>query len=187
MRPGLIIITGGYAYIRNFIQTGNPLYPLNVEFWGKTIFKGVFDKSVYTAHIDKRAYSAVKMLFSEGLGGGLIVLVIPGFFICIFNIFKKRITVEKFFVFLLPIILYFIWRYAIPLANLRYLYPALALGFIIPFMLLSEKKPLIIFVRVLVILCFLASSAEIATRLELVSSLALSAILFLALIRLIIS
>ena len=87
----------------------------------------------------------MKMLFSEGLGGGLIVLVIPGFFICIFNIFKKRITVEKFFVFLLPIILYFIWRYAIPLANLRYLYPALALGFIIPFMLLSEKKPLLIY------------------------------------------
>lgn len=178
LSAGLIIITGGYGYIRNFTQTGNPLYPLNVEFLGKTIFKGIFDKSVYSAHIDRMAYSAVKILFSEGLGGGLIVLVIPGFLVCIFNIFKKRISVEKFIAFLLPIILYFIWRYVIPLANLRYLYPALALGFIIPFMLLSKKKPSLIVVRVLVVLCFLASSAEIAARLELVSSLALSALLF---------
>ena len=83
--------------------------------------------------------------------------------------------------FLLPIILYLIWRYAIPLANLRYLYPALGLGFVIPFMLLPEKKQFVTIVRVMVILCLLASSAEIATRLELVSSLVLSAILFLAL------
>ena len=175
---GLIIISGGYGYIRNFIQTGNPLYPLNVEFLGKTIFKGIFDKSAYTAHVDKSAYALSKILFSEGLGGGLIVFVIPAFFVFVFNALKKRINVEKFFVFLLPIVLCFIWRYCIPLANLRYLYPALALGFIIPFMLLSEKKTFITTVRVLVILCFLASSAEIATRLELVSSLALSAVLF---------
>ncbi|MDO8748111.1 MAG: phospholipid carrier-dependent glycosyltransferase [Candidatus Omnitrophota bacterium] len=175
---GLIIISGGYGYIRNFIQTGNPLYPLNVEFLGKTVFKGIFDKSVYTAHVDRSAYALNKILFSEGLGGGLIVFVIPAFFVFVFNALKKRINVEKFSVFLLPIILCFIWRFCIPLANLRYLYPALALGFIVPFMLLSEKKPLITMVRVLVILCFLASSAEIATRLELVSSLALSAVLF---------
>ena len=175
---GLIMISGGYGYLRNFFQTGNPLYPLNVEFLGKTVFKGIFDKSAYTAHVDNSAYALSKILFSEGLGGGLIVFVIPAFFVFVFNVFKKRITVERFFVFLLPIILYFIWRYAIPLANLRYLYPALALGFVIPFMLLSEKKPFITIVRVLVALCFLASSAEIATRLELVSSLLLSAILF---------
>ena len=178
LASGLIIITGGYGYIRNFIQTGNPLYPLNVEFLGKTVFKGIFDKSAYTAHVDKSAYALSKILFSEGLGGGLILFVIPVFFVFVFNALKKRITAEKLFVFLLPVILCFIWRFCIPLANLRYLYPALALGFIIPFMLWSEKKPFITVVRVLVVLCFLASSAEIATRLELVSSLVLSAILF---------
>ena len=178
LMAGLIIMSGGYGYIRNFIQTGNPLYPLNVEFLGKTVFKGIFDKSAYTAHVDQSAYALSKILFSEGLGGGLIVFIIPAFFAFAYNILKKRITTEKLFVFLLPVILCFIWRFCIPLANLRYLYPALAMGFVVPFMLLSERKPFITIVRILVVLCFLASCAEIATRLELISSLVLSAILF---------
>lgn len=177
----LIILTGGYAYIRNFIQAGNPLYPLNMQFLGHTVFKGVFEKSAYTAHISRDAYAISKMLFSEGLGGGLIVFVIPGYLMHIANILKRKLSIEKLFIFLMPIVLYLIWRYLIPLANLRYLYAGLALGYIAPFMLLSEKKPHLIIVRVLVILCFLASCFEISSRLELISSLLLSAALFFSL------
>jgi hypothetical protein len=174
----LIILTGGYAYIRNFIQTGNPLYPLNIQFLGHTIFKGVFEKSAYTAHISKDAYAITKMLFSEGMGAGLIIFVIPGFLMQIVNIFRKKISIEKLFVLLMPLALYFIWRYLIPLANLRYLYAAFAISYIAPFMLLLEKKPFAPIARVFVILCLLASCAEISKHLELVSSLLLSAILF---------
>ena len=177
----LIILTGGYGYIRNFILTGNPLYPLNIQFLGQTIFKGVFEKSAYTAHISRDAYAITKMLFSEGLGGGLIVFVIPSYLMHIANILKRRLSMEKLFIFLMPILLYLLWRYLIPLANLRYLYAGLSLGYIVPFMLLSGKKPHLIIVRVLVILCFLSSCAEISRRLELVSSLLLSAALFFTL------
>jgi hypothetical protein len=177
----LIILAGGYGYIRNFIQTGNPLYPLNIQFLGHTIFKGVFEKSVYTAHISRDAYAISKMLFSEGLGGGFIVFVIPGYLMHIANILKRKLSIEKLFIFLMPIVLYLIWRYLIPLANLRYLYAGLALSYIAPFMLLSEKKPHLIIVRVLVILCFLASCFEISSRLELILSLLLSAVLFFSL------
>src|SRR3989338_6927126 len=174
----LIILTGGYGYIRNFIQTGNPLYPLNVQFLGHTILKGVYEKSAYTAHISKDAYAITKMLFHEGMGAGLIIFVIPGFLMHILNIFKRKISIEKLFVLLMPLVLYFIWRYLIPLANLRYLYAAFALSYIAPFMILSEKKPFVIIVRTFVILCLLASCAEISKRLELVLSLLLSAALF---------
>lgn len=177
----LIILTGGYAYIRNFIQAGNPLYPLNMQFLGHTIFRGVFEKSAYTAHISRDAYAISKMLFSEGLGGGLILFVIPGYLMLIVNIVKRKLSIEKLFILLMPIVLYLIWRYLIPLANLRYLYAGLALSYIAPFMLLSEKKPHLIIVRVLVILCFLASCLEISSRLELISSLLLSAALFFSL------
>lgn len=177
----LIILTGGYSYIRNFIQTGNPLYPLNVQFLGHTILKGVYEKSAYTAHISKDAYAISKMLFHEGMGAGLIIFVIPGFLMHILNIFRRKISIEKLFVLLMPLALYFIWRYVIPLANLRYLYAAFALSYIAPFMLLSEKKPFVLIVRVFVILCLLASCAEISKQLELVLSLLLSAALFFSL------
>lgn len=177
----LIILTGGYGYIRNFIQTGNPLYPLNIQFLGHTIFKGVFEKSAYATHISRDAYAISKMLFSEGLGGGLIVFVIPSYLMHIANILKRKLSIEKLFIFLMPIVLYLIWRYLIPLANLRYLYAGLAISYIAPFMLLSEKKPHLIIVRVLVILCFLASCFEISSRLELISSLLLSTVLFFSL------
>lgn len=177
----LIMLTGGYAYIRNFIQTGNPLYPLNVQFLGYTIFKGVYEKSAYTAHISKDAYAITKMLFHEGMGAGLIVFVIPGYLARIADIFRRKLSIEKFFILLTPIVLYLIWRYLIPLANLRYLYAAFAISYIAPFMLLSEKKPFVPIVRVLVILCLLASCAEISKQLELVLSLLLCAVLFFSL------
>ena len=177
----LIGIVGGYGYLRNFFQTGNPFYPLSVKFLGKEIFHGVFDKANWTAHSRPYDYSLGKMLFHEGMGAGLIVFFIPGVFFFILQALKRRLSLERIFVFSLPILLYLIWRYVIPLPNLRYLYPALALGFIAPFSFLPVKRPYIIIVRCLVVLCFLASCFEISNRLELAASLLLSAALFFSL------
>lgn len=174
----LIIATGGFGYIRNFIQTGNPLYPMELQLAGRTIFKGVYDKTAYTSHVDNKDYAITKMLFHEGIGAGFLIFVIPGLAALIFNVVRKKVTAERFFIAVIPITLYFMWRYMIPLANLRYLYAAIALGFGAAFVIVPERKPYIPIVRILVILCFLAACAELSSGIELVASLLLSIVVF---------
>ena len=62
----LIILFGGYGYIRNFVDTGNPLYPMKVELLGREIFKGVYDKSNYGVRLISGDYSLSKILFMKG-------------------------------------------------------------------------------------------------------------------------
>lgn len=180
----LIAVFGGYGYIRNYLQTGNPVYPMKVDFLGKEIFRGVYDKANYSVRISSGDYSLNKILFHEGMGAGAIVFLLPGLFFYVLKIFRKKIiTYDKILIFLVPIALLLIWRYIIPMANLRYLYPGLALGYAAAFSVFSINKPYRNILRVLVILCFIASCPEISNHRELVFSLLLSAAFFLSLNR----
>lgn len=42
---GVAVAVGGWWYLRNWIETGNPLFPLLVEFGGRTVFDGAYDQS----------------------------------------------------------------------------------------------------------------------------------------------
>jgi hypothetical protein len=264
----LITAFGAYGYIRNYLETGNPLYPMKIQLFGKEIFKGVYDMANYSARVVSGDYSLNKILFREGLGSGVFIFLFPGFLFFILNIARKKaVKSDKFLIlwhppnralngavnlgrsvstlsviegliFLLPLILFLIWRYVIPLANLRYLYPALALGYVTAFIPFSGNKPyntsalchkfLTVhkggagetvphawgvlkqnevsaegglsplakvrcdyselmsqrtIVRILAVLCFIASCAEISNYIELVVSFLLSIILFFSLRR----
>jgi len=220
----LIILLGGYGYVRNLMDTGNPLYPMKVELLGREIFKGVYDKSNYSVRFISGDYSLSKILFHEGMGAGAIVFIIPGLLYFLYGIVRRKpnlrplqnlnlviarsaakrrgeailkrdcfapsglaMTERGFFsgsnfpllaVFSLPVVLYLVWRYLIPLSNLRYLYPAIALAYIAPFYFLQAHPKLKITARVLTIICALAAAAEISSRAELVSSFVLSLALF---------
>ena len=174
----LIILLGGYGYIRNFMDTGNPLYPMKVEFLGREIFKGVYDKSNYSVRFISGDYSLSKILFHEGMGAGAIVFIIPGLLYSLYAIVRRKVNLYALVVFSLPVVLYLVWRYLIPLSNLRYLYPAIALAYIAPFYFLQARPKLKITARVLTVICALAAAAEISSRAELVSSFALSLVLF---------
>lgn len=175
----LVIIFGGYGYIGNYLQTGNPVYPMRVDFFSREIFKGVYDKANYSVRISSGDYSFNKILFHEGMGAGATVFLLPGFLIYALKLLRKKIvTFDKILMFLIPITLLLIWRYVIPLANLRYLYPGLALGYAAAFSVFSINKPYKNILRVLVLICFIASCPEISNHSELVFSLLLSAAFF---------
>ena len=36
------LLTGGFSYIRNLVQTGNPMYPAEVRMAGRTVFPGIY-------------------------------------------------------------------------------------------------------------------------------------------------
>ena len=223
LSASLIALIGGYGYIRNFMDTGNPLYPMKVEFLGREIFKGVYDKSNYSVRFISGDYSLSKILFHEGMGAGAVLFIIPGLLYFLYGIIMRKPDLRIFqsyrsviarsgsdeailkkdcfapsglamtdsgisngsnfpllAVFSLPPVLYLAWRYLIPLANLRYLYPAIAVAYIAPFYFLQAhpklKKP----ARVLTVICALAAAAEISTRMELAASFGLSLAIFFA-------
>ncbi|MDP8216755.1 MAG: hypothetical protein P9L98_05510 [Candidatus Kaelpia imicola] len=170
-----LLLFGEYGFIRNFILTGNPLYPLDFTLFGKTIFKGVMPLSNYHAQWTAADFNYKKLFFSEGLGAQLVLLIAPLTIIApIIAIIKKRVN---FFVFL-PIILFLMFRYFIPQLWVRFLYPYLAIGTAVGFWGLKELNIKQNIISVFFILFMLLSAAELAGHMELISSLALGLLIF---------
>jgi hypothetical protein len=177
----IILALGGFSYLRNFIETGNPLYPLDFAIAGKSIFKGVMDRAIYNAHFSPKDYSISKVLFHEGLGLQTLVLVLPGIFLALpLKILKERkgLTFVAGYILILPLLIYLVYRYLIPLANLRYLYAMLGLGITLGFFVLKKLNTPKIIVNILVILCVLASMPELAKRQELAAALVFALFFF---------
>ncbi len=180
----IVLVFGGFSYFRNLIQTGNPIYPLDFNLLNTHIFKGVIEKSVYASHFVSSDYSLGKMLFHEGLGAQALLLILPGMFLALpITFLKKRRDLDLSFAYflLLPVFIYFVYRYIIPLANVRYLYAIMGIGVILGFYLLELLKVKRWMINILVILCIFSSIPSLAKRQELVASLILASALFLIL------
>ena len=173
----IVIAIGGFSYIRNFVDTGNPLYPLDFSLFGKSIFKGVIGAGTYRAHFKIEDYRISKLLFHEGLGLQSLLFILPSTLLALpVALLKKRktLTFNLAYFLVLPILIYLIYRYIIPLANVRYLYPFLGLGIILG---LYTAKNLNIpgrVIKILVLLCILSSMGELAKRRELIASMILT-------------
>ncbi len=176
-----VIILGGFSYLRNFIETGNPLYPLDFKLCGSAVFKGVMDTATYRAHVRPEDYRLSKLLFHEGLGAQTLLFILPSVFLALpLTLIKKKNKVDfnLAYFLLLPLMIYAAFRYVIPLANTRYLYPFLGAGLVIGlyvYNLLNVPRSVI---NILVALSFLASMSELAKRQELVSSIILTFVVF---------
>ncbi len=177
----IAVIFGGFSYIRNFIDTGNPLYPLNMRLFGNTLFKGVMDNSVYRAHFKIEDYSLLKLLFHEGLGAQTIIFILPAAFLALPTVyFKNRRNINFLlgYFLLLPLTGYLIYRYIIPLANVRYLYAFLGIGMAAGFYTAKILNMPVKIIKVLTGICLLASISELAKRQELVWAIILTVLLW---------
>jgi hypothetical protein len=181
---GIIMILGGYSYLKNFVDTGNPLYPLEVKVFGKTIFKGVMDFYTFRAHTLTADYSLAKILFHEGLGLQGALLVFPATILALPLVYAKKrhsFGLAHFYFLVLPLLLFFIFRFLIPLANVRYLYAlfgvaVLSAVYICKLYALPEK----IFFA-LAGLCAISSIPELASRMELIAGIMATAVVFFSL------
>ncbi len=169
----VVMLLGGFSYIRNFILTGNFLYPANFYIFGKKILKGVLDISYYKAHYLPWDFSLGKLLFHEGFGAQTIILVLPALFLSIPLTFKKnrqKLSLEFIYFLLMPILLYLIYRFVIPLSASRYLYPALGLGLVIAFYCIETLKVNKRVVYALAIVCIIASLCELTRKIQILYS-----------------
>jgi hypothetical protein len=178
----LIIITlGGFSYLRNFIETRNPFYPLDIKLFGETIFKGVININSYKAHFKIEDYGLTKLLFHEGLGIQTLIFILPSLFLALPVTWIKKRKIPDFnlaYFLILPLLIYLVYRYIIPLANTRYLYPLMGAGMITGFYtveILGIPKRII---NILVAICTLASISELAKRQELIFSIIFTGLLF---------
>jgi len=186
--PGAVIILllslvglGGFTYIRNFIHTNNPLYPLDFKILGKTIFNGVMNKETYGAHFTSKDYSLSKLLFHEGLSGqGFLFMFVQMFIALPLSFVKKRRQVNFLtaYILILPILIYLIYRFVVPLANTRYLYSLFGLGMAISFYVFNVLNLPKTAVRILTGLCALASMSTLGSHAELGAGIGSSLTLF---------
>lgn len=172
-------ILGGFSYIRNFFETGNPLYPLEFKLFGDTIFRGVMDMTTYRAHFKPEDYRLSKLLFHEGLGLQSLLFILPATFLALpLALWKRKTKREIIYFSILPVLIYLIYRYIIPLANTRYLYPLFGTGIICAFFVIERLKIHKTIIDILVFLCALISMSELAKRQELVISIILTVVVF---------
>lgn len=180
-----IIAAGGFSYIKNFIQTHNPFYPLNLKIGGLTIFKGVVDSAVYrAAGIMPGDFKITKFLFHEGLGGQTLFFVVPAIVLsCPLLLLRNRKKQDLLFNYLLilPLLIILAFRFVIPIANIRYIYVLFAIAMLIFFYSAELYKISGKAIKVLVVICLVGSMLELAKKTELMAGLVSTAVLFFTL------
>lgn len=179
-----VLAVGGFSYIKNFILTHNPLYPLNLKIAGYTIFKGVIDNTNYRIGIRPGDFGIAKFLFHEGLGGQTLFFVLPAIVLaCPILLFKNRknYSILMNYLLILPFLIILTFRFIIPLPNIRYIYALFAIGILIFFYAAEAFKVPKNFLKILIVLSVIGSIPELAKKTELVAGLISSLLLFFSL------
>ncbi|MDP2927671.1 MAG: glycosyltransferase family 39 protein [Candidatus Omnitrophota bacterium] len=176
-------IFGSFSYFRTFILTGNPLYPVSVSLFGRTIFPGIIDKAGFSRlFIPWEQFSVKDMFFSEGLGLQFIAFVIPGTIIpfIVATFFKRKFnySIEYILLFMLPLIMFCMYFFVIKALWIRYLFPYLGIGLIAVAVFLDKFKYGKKYLTFLGFICIFSSAAELAKRNELIFSFLLALLLF---------
>ncbi|MFA5276508.1 MAG: hypothetical protein WC417_06430, partial [Candidatus Omnitrophota bacterium] len=182
-----IFLLGSFSYIRTFLTTGNPFYPVKISILGKAIFPGFIDKDTFSnLFVRWSDFSLIDMFFSEGLGVQFIVFILLATFIPLLALFflRKRhnFNAESITLFFIPPIMFFLYFWVIRAYWVRYVFPYLGIGMIAAFLFLDKFKWGKKYITILGFACIFSSAAELAHRNELIISLSASALIFALLI-----
>lgn len=178
------VVLGGFSYIKSMLLTSNPLYPADIFVFGKNILRGVVPFSFYRDHWTADDFNLGKLLFSEGLGGQFLIFVLPAVILGLpIALIKKNkeINFSLIYIMILPILLFVSFLMFLPQFWVRYLYPFLATGFIVGFLTVDFLKVPIKIVRGIVLVCFIASVAELCGGWEIAASFILAILTFVLL------
>jgi hypothetical protein len=113
-----VILLGSFSYLRNWLMTGNPLYPYRLTV-GSFSFPGIIDKEWFANH-SLRAYDLHLLLLEPGYLNIsiLFVLAIPSIFR---SILHKKWSFQHIFLFVLIISYVFIFMVQLPIRSPRFL------------------------------------------------------------------
>jgi hypothetical protein len=113
-----------------------------------------------------------------------LLFILPGIVLALpLSLIKKgkELNFGSAYFLILPILIFLVYRFIIPLANVRYLYAMMGLGVILGFYICHLFKIKRIVVSFLTFVCIFSAFFSLAKRQELVASLILTAVVFLLL------
>lgn len=125
------IFGGGFWYMRNWLLTGNPVFPLSISFNGIEIFRGGYPResmmySVFHAKSNSDWFHAVRSVPGAILGIFLAAGVVAGIYVSISKPWKRRAA--RAIITLLPVLLFLLCIFVIPYnKEARFTYAAWAL------------------------------------------------------------
>ncbi len=176
-------LLGGFSYIRTFLLTGNPFYPVKIIFFGRELFPGFIDKDTFSnLFVRWRDFKLAKMFFSEGLGAQFILFILPATFVPLLALpfIRKRykFSGEAVVLFFIPVTMFFLYFFVIRAYWVRYIFAYLGPGMIAAFLFLDRFKWSKKYITIFGFACIFSSAAELAHRQELAISLITSAVVF---------
>ncbi|MFA5157531.1 MAG: hypothetical protein WC532_09155 [Candidatus Omnitrophota bacterium] len=177
----MVVLFGGYMYIKNYFLTGDPIFPVDLKIFGKTIFKGIVDSSSYKMLFSDDSFR-LSRIFREGLGAQSFLLIFPCTFLSLLfgGYLKKRMASsrEYLFLFLAPLIALILFKGFIGAYVTRYLFPYLGLGLLTAVIFVTRFAHGEKYFYTVSFVSILYAAFQMAHRYELVISLLLSAACF---------
>jgi len=176
-------IFGGYMYIKNFINSGNPFYPINMKLFGNLVLPGLIDSATFkTLYSHNYPNQLFDKLFSEGLGFQLFAFILPGTVLPLvfYRLFKRRIRSSGtyLFLFLIPTTMLAAYLLFLNSGVTRFIFPYLGMGLIAFVVFASKFKWGSKYIAVLGLISVMASISELAHSVELIVSIITSLSLF---------
>lgn len=182
-----IILFGGYMYLKNFILLGNPVFPVDLTIFGKTIFKGLIDNATYAIKIAPGdGFNFIRVTFREGLGLQFLFFVLPGTFVPLFfyQYLKKNKypLAEYMLIFVTPLIMFILYRAYVNVFVVRYLFPYISFGLLTAIIFVTRFSRWNRYLAVASFIAIFVASFELANGYELVVSILLSIVFFTCLV-----
>lgn len=183
----LTFIFGGFSYIRTFILTANPFYPVKIEILDKQLFGGFIDKDTFSnIFVNWKEFSLMKLFFREGLGIQFLSFILPATFIplLLYPFLKKKNEdrIEYTLLFLAPLLMFLFYLFIIKAYWTRYFFSYLGVGLIAAILFLDRFKWKNRYIWGLGTVSVVIASISLANRTELVISLLSSIMLFVLLL-----
>lgn len=182
----LIILFGGFIYIKNYLYTSNPLFPVSLKVFGKVIFKGLLDSAEYKIQVAPWGWDIKKVLFSEGLGVQFLALILPCTILPVFFYRHLRLKIhaltEYLLLFSIPFIMLFLYVAFINIFSMRYLFPYLSFGLLTAIIFISKFSRGDKFIYFISFVSIFAAVFELAKGYELAISILLTIGFFVTLV-----
>jgi len=180
----IVLVFGGFTYIRNFIDTGNPLYPVNYEILGIKL-KGPIEYANLRGYSDPFNIDFGELLFHQSLGLHFVVLTFPailfGLPISIIRS-RSRLSFDIIYLLALPLLMAVVFYAKAPFHMPSYVYPMVGVGTLTGIYTLNRFKLSAKVMRIILFVLIIAAMAELTGHMALVWSLMISGLLFIGLV-----
>jgi len=182
----MVILFGGYMYIKNYYYTGNPIFPVELKVFGRTIFKGLLSSHLLKIQMFSSDTRNLFRMFREGLGVQFFALILPGTFLPLFffRYLKKKVSHfgEYFLLFITPFIALILFKVFIDVYITRYFFPYLSLGLLTAVIFVTKLPRGDKYLSVISFVSILTAVFQLAHRYELIVSIIISLACFILLV-----